>query len=157
MSSSNKFLANTRIKNELKMLKKNPVYNCSAGPTNSDLFSWNATIIGPKDTPYENGCFNLKICFTSTYPNEPPQVRFVTKIYHPNIDSEGGICIDILKDKWSPIQNIRTILLSICSLLDDPNPDDPLVPYIAELYKKNKKKFINEAKTWTTIYATGLK
>ena len=142
-----------RLIKELKKLKKDPVMNCSAGPMDSDIFKWQATIIGPKDTPYFNGVFYLELLFTTKYPIEPPQVRFKTKIFHPNIDSSGGICVDILKDAWNPLLNVKTILLSICSLLNDPNTDDPLVPYIANLYKDNKKKFIEEAKSWTTIYA----
>ena len=145
-----------RIQNELIKLDKNPIYNCSAGPNGDDLLNWNATIIGPKETPYEGGIFNLDIIFPTEYPIKPPQIRFKTKIYHPNIDSEGGICISILKKDWSPILNIRTILLSICSLLNDPNPDDPLVPYIGDLYIHNRNKFIEEAKNWTTIYATNI-
>tara|TARA_Y100000590_G_C15722705_1_gene1014058 strand:- start:2949 stop:3314 length:366 start_codon:yes stop_codon:yes gene_type:complete len=115
--------------------------------------SWDAIIMGPVDTPFEGGIFKLKIDFTKNYPLEAPTVYFTTKIFHPNIDSSGAICLDILKDKWNPALSIDKVLLSICSLLDDPNPDDPLVPYIANLYKKNKKKFNEEAKSWTTIYA----
>ena len=142
-----------RLIKELKKLQKDPVLNCSAGPCDNDIFKWQATIIGPIDTPYHNGIFNLEILFTQEYPIKPPQVRFKTKIFHPNIDSSGGICIDILKDSWNPLLSVKTILLSVCSLLNDPNINDPLVPYIANLYKDNKKKFIEEAKNWTTIYA----
>ena len=143
-----------RLIKELKKLNKEPVDNCSAAPiSDSDMYLWCATIMGPKDTPYQNGVFNLEILFTRDYPIKPPQVRFKTKIFHPNIDSSGGICIDILKDAWNPLLSVRTILLSICSLLNDPNPKDPLVPYIADLYTNNRQKYIEEAKSWTTIHA----
>lgn len=142
-----------RLLKEMKTILSDPVLNCSAGPLDNDLFKWNATIIGPEDTPYHNGIFHLEFLFPQNYPIKPPQVRFKTKIFHPNIDSSGGICVDILKDAWNPLLNVKTILLSICSLLNDPNIKDPLVPYIANLYQDNKQKFIDEAKTWTTIYA----
>ena len=144
-----------RLNKEYEKLKKNPVCNCSASPTD-DIMIWQAIIMGPVDTPYQGGAFKLDITFSKNYPIEPPIVRFKTKIFHPNIDSTGGICIDILKDQWSPIQNVRTILLSICSLLNDPNPNDPLVPHIATLYTESRKKFNEEAQTWTTIYATNM-
>jgi len=143
-----------RIKNEYKKLLKDPVCNCSAHPLETDITTWNAIILGPVDTPYEGGVFKLEINFTKKYPLGPPSVRFKTKIFHPNIDSSGGICIDILKNSWNPLLSVKTILLSICSLLNDPNPKDPLVPHIANLYTKNRKQFINEAKNWTMIYAT---
>ncbi len=142
-----------RLLTEFKKIQQEPVLNCSAGPKEDDLYCWCASIIGPKDTPYYGGIFKLELLFTTKYPIKPPQVRFKTKIFHPNIDSSGGICIDILKDAWNPLLSVRTILLSICSLLNDPNTDDPLVPYIGNLYKDNKEQFIQEAKTWTTIYA----
>ena len=83
----------------------------------------------------------------------PPKVRFLTKIYHPNIDKLGRICLDILKDKWSPALQIRTVLISIQALLSAPNPDDPLANDVADNWKKNEKQAIETAKQWTRRYA----
>lgn len=147
-------LTNKRIKNELDDLNKSPIPNCSAGPiNNNDITKWDGTIIGPEDTPYMNGIFNISIEFTSAYPFKPPRVFFKTKIYHCNINDQGGICLDILKNNWSPALNISKLLLSICSLLSEPNPDDPLVPEIAELYKKNRELHDMNAKEYTVKYA----
>ena len=142
-----------RLNKELIDLKNNPICNCDARPDDETLMDWTSTIIGPIDTPYENGIFKLKMKFSSSYPFKSPQVRFTNKIFHPNIDSAGGICLDILKEKWSPILGIKKILLSICSMLNDPNPKDPLVKYAADLYMNNREAFNNEAKSWTAIYA----
>ena len=127
--------------------------NCSAGLYNNDLFNWQATIIGPDETPYEGGVFSLKIAFPADYPFKPPKITFDTKIYHPNINASGGICLDILKDQWSPALNTIKVLLSICSLMADPNPNDPLVPEIARLYKSNRTEFNRIAKEHTEKYA----
>ena len=144
-----------RLKRELIELQKNPPTNCSAGPVNDDLFHWKATIMGPEDSPYYNGIFQLDIHFPNNYPFRPPKCNFLTKIYHPNINSAGSICLDVLKDNWSPALTIEKLLLSICSLLTDPNPDDPLDVSIAKEYKNNIEKFMNTAKSWTEIYASG--
>ena len=146
-------MANKRLKKELLELEKCPPDNCSAGPTDNDLFNWTATIVGPNGTPYENGIFKLSILYPTDYPFKAPKVQFVTKIYHPNINSGGSICLDILKDQWSPALNTSKILLSVCSLLDDPNPDDPLVPEIASLFKKNRNLYNMKARAYTTKYA----
>ena len=144
-----------RITRELAMIQKDPPCNCSAGLLNeNDIFEWDATIMGPVDSPYESGVFHLRISFPIDYPFKPPLCVFSTKIYHPNINSSGGICLDILKDNWSPALTMTKVLLSICSMLDDPNPDDPLVPSIARLYKENREEYIKEAKHWTLVYAT---
>jgi len=144
-----------RLNKECLELQNDPPVNCSAGPNGDNMFSWSATITGPSDSPYSGGLFFLDIFIPSNYPFKPPVIKFSTKIYHPNINSNGGICLDILKDQWSPALTISKVLLSICSLLTDPNPDDPLVPAIAHEYKSQYSSFYRNAKTWTTTYAMG--
>jgi len=146
-------MASQRIAKELKLLTNDPPANCSAGPVGDDMFNWQATLMGPSKSPYENGVFYLNIAFPQDYPYKPPKVTFTTRIYHPNINSSGGICLDILKEQWSPALTISKVLLSICSLLTDPNPDDPLVPSIADLYKRDKKEYFIAARTYTLQYA----
>jgi|TARA_B110000444_G_C18534276_1_gene452670 ubiquitin-conjugating enzyme E2 D len=142
-----------RIQKELTLLLKDPPDNCSAGPVGDDIFHWEGTIMGPTETVYEGGIFNLDIQFPKNYPFKPPKVRFQTKIYHPNINSGGFICLDIFKENWSPALTISKVLLSLCSLLTDPNPDDPLVVHIADQYVNNREKYNNTARSWTQIYA----
>lgn len=144
-----------RIKKELDLFTEDPPANCSAGPVCEDLFKWQATIMGPGKSPYEGGVFYLDICFPADYPYKPPRITFTTRIYHPNINSQGGICLDILKEQWSPALTISKVLLSICSLLCDPNPDDPLVPQIADLYIKDKVEYERNAQAYTLQYAMG--
>jgi len=147
-------MALKRIDKELKDLGADPPANCSAGPISpDDLFHWQATIIGPAESPYESGVFFLNIHFPSDYPFKPPKINFQTKIYHCNVASNGSICLDILKDQWSPALTISKVLLSISSLLTDPNPDDPFVPEIAQLYRSDRKKHDQAAREWTLKHA----
>ena len=146
----------TRLGKEFKDIVQDPPSNCTAKPKDDNIFEWDAQIYGPKNTPYEGGIFNLHILYPPNYPFKPPKINFKTKVYHPNIDSSGNICLDILKDNWSPALTISKILLSICSLMNEPNPKDPLVPDIAKEYTDNHSLYIQNAKTWTTIYATNL-
>lgn len=147
-------MALKRIQRELQELGRDPPANCSAGPVGDDLFHWQATIMGPDESPYSGGVFFLDIHFPADYPFKPPKVSFTTRIYHCNINSNGGICLDILKDQWSPALTISKVLLSICSLLTDANPDDPLVPEIAQAYKNKREQHDATAREWTAKYAT---
>ena len=142
-----------RIAKELENLTADPPANCSAGPVEDDIFHWQATLMGPQDSPYEAGIFIMNIKFPGDYPFKPPKVTFETKIFHPNINSSGGICLDILKEAWSPALTISKVLLSFCSLLCDPNPDDPLVPDIARVYKHDRDKYNRTAQLWTIQFA----
>ena len=142
-----------RLRREFEMIQTSPPVNCSAGIINDNIFHWEATLVGPSDSPYEGGVFTLDIQFPEKYPFKPPKVKFLTKIYHPNISAKGLICVDILKNNWSPALTTSKLLLSICSLLTDPNPDDPLEPDIAYEYKHNHQQYVNNAMSWTRIYA----
>lgn len=148
-------MSSKRILTELKDLRKDPPTNCSAGPAGDDIFKWEGVIMGPSDSPFAGGVYNLRIQFPVDYPFKCPNITFTTKIYHPNISSSGVICLDILKSQWSPALTIGKVLLSICSLLTDPNPTDPLMPEIAHEYITNKAKYDATAREWTMMYAQG--
>lgn len=109
------------LQDELCQLMTQPTTGISAFPDLEDFFSWTATIDGPEGTPYANLSFKLSFKFPSNYPYAPPTVLFVTPIYHPNIDFSGRICLDLLKDRWTAVNNVQSTLLSLQSLLGEPN------------------------------------
>lgn len=111
-------------------------------------------IKGPQGTPYEGGIFEIDIRIPKQYPFEPPKMKFNTKIWHPNISSQtGAICLDILKDQWSPALTIKTALLSLQALLCSPEPGDPQDAEVAKMYNGDKPNFDRTAKFWTETYA----
>jgi ubiquitin-conjugating enzyme (huntingtin interacting protein 2) len=111
-------------------------------------------IRGSSGTPYDGGIFEIDITIPPQYPFEPPKMKFATKIWHPNISSQtGAICLDILKDQWSPALTIKTALLSLQALMDAPEPDDPQDAEVAKQYKKDREAFNQTAKFWTETYA----
>jgi ubiquitin-conjugating enzyme E2 N len=142
-----------RIIKETERLVNEPVQGISATPHDDNLRYFDVTIDGPSQSPYEGGVFKLELFLPDDYPMTPPKVRFLTKIYHPNIDRLGRICLDVLKSNWSPALQIRTILLSIQALLGAPNPDDPLANDVAQAWKENQSQAIATAKEWTQQYA----
>ncbi|XP_033744364.1 ubiquitin-conjugating enzyme E2 N-like [Pecten maximus] len=142
-----------RIIKETQRLIQEPVGGIVAKPDESNARYFHVSVQGPKESPYEEGVFKLELFLPEEYPMSAPKVRFLTKIYHPNIDKLGRICLDILKDKWSPALQIRTVLLSIQALLSAPNPDDPLENDVAEAWKTNEAGAIETAKSWTCKYA----
>jgi len=136
-----------RIQNEYKEMSAAPPSNCSAGPIDeNNIYEWRATIIGPEDTPYFGGIFNLKITFPTEYPFKSPKVVFTTKIYHCNINSSGSICLDILSHMWSPVYDVSSILTSIQSLLCDPNVNSPANHEAAVMYTNNYPEYVSRVK-----------
>ena len=142
-----------RIVKETQRLLSEPAPGISATPYRDNLRYFNIIIAGPTGSPYESGIFKLELFLPEQYPMESPKVRFLTKIYHPNIDKLGRICLDILKDKWSPALQIRTVLLSIQALLSAPNPDDPLANDVAEKWKSDERGAMATAAEWTRKFA----
>jgi ubiquitin-protein ligase len=102
MAASNGTTANKRIQKELQNILSDNTLNLKIKVIDANLLHWHAEIAGPDDSPYANGLFRLDINFPPDYPFNPPKVRFITKVYHCNINASGGICLDILKDQWSP-------------------------------------------------------
>uniref|UniRef100_A0A7N5KER3 UBC core domain-containing protein n=1 Tax=Ailuropoda melanoleuca TaxID=9646 RepID=A0A7N5KER3_AILME len=123
-------MALKRINKELGDLAYDSPAQYSADPVGNFMFHWQATIMGPNDSSYQGNVFFLIIHFPTDYTFKPPKVAFATRIYHPNSNSNGSICLHILSSQWSPALTLSKVLLSISSLLCDPNPDDPLVPEI---------------------------
>jgi len=145
-----------RLEKELNFIKNEKDANISANIVSDNMYHWHATIGGPMKTAYEGGIFELDIHIPNEFPHKPPKIQFITKVYHPNINESGHICLDILKSGvWSPAQTMRTLLISIISLLDNPNPDDPLVGRIAREYTDNNKLFKRNAREYTEKYAMG--
>ena len=150
-----------RLKKEMEMIEKDPPPGCSAWAAGDSAHELEAVIQGADDTPYAKGCFRLRITVPQRYPFEPPKVHFVTPIYHPNIDSAGRICLDILnmpdgngKGAWKPSLNLKTVLLSIRLLMSEPNPDDGLMVDITHEYIHNRALFERTAVERTRLHAT---
>jgi len=135
-------MAVRRLQQDFRHLLNNKVEGIDASPTADNLFVWNAIICGPEETVYESGAFQLQLLFPDDYPLRPPQVRFITKVFHPNVWSEDGlVCVDILKDGWVPSYDVLAILHSIRLLLIDPNPLSPANLEAALLYRDNRSDY----------------
>ncbi|OAX41854.1 hypothetical protein K503DRAFT_863565 [Rhizopogon vinicolor AM-OR11-026] len=164
-----------RIHREVADAKKEDLGPITLSPSTDNLFRWAGTIPGPQGSPYEGGIFNIDIQLANDYPFSAPKVAFVTRIYHMNISDKGNICIDILKQNWSPALSLFKVMLSLSSLLTDPNPQDPLgklpyhpsdvlfydlcaheVPSIATEYVRNRVHHDRTARRWTELYARSL-
>lgn len=134
-------VARRRLIRDLKKLQTDPPQGVSAAPKQDDIMNWTAVMFGPDDTPWEGGTFQLEVTFTEEFPTKPPQVKFLTKMFHPNIYNNGSICLDILQNQWSPIYDISAILTSIQSLLTDPNPNSPANSEAARLWTENRREY----------------
>lgn len=133
--------ARRRLLRDFKRLQQDPPTGVSGAPSEDNIMLWNTVIFGPNGTPFEDGTFRLTIEFTEEYPNKAPTVRFVSKMFHPNVYADGGICLDILQNRWSPTYDVSAILTSIQSLLDEPNPNSPANSIAAQLYQENRREY----------------
>lgn len=145
-----------RITKELQELESNPHPSFTVYPTENDVTFWNVYMLGPETTPYEGGIFQIYVKLPSDYPFKPPSVKFLTRIYHCNINSNGSICHAILKDQWSPALTLRKVFDCLYGLLLTPEPLDPLDPQIATEYRVDYDLFFQKATEFTKKYATAV-
>ncbi|XP_076234772.1 ubiquitin-conjugating enzyme E2 T [Calliopsis andreniformis] len=150
----------TRLNRELERLAQNPIEGISCYPKSDNLDKLVATIVGPSRSPYDGGVFQLEINISDQYPFEPPRITFQTPVYHPNIDNKGRICMDLLnmppKGSWKPTIGLKNLLEAVQCLLENPNPEDPLMADIAEEYKFNRQQFERKARKFTEEMKTKL-
>jgi ubiquitin-conjugating enzyme E2 D/E len=150
--------ARRRLEKELTALRHSPIDGCTAQPSPSDIFSWTATINGPPDTVFAGGVFHLSLLYPPNYPFQPPKVTFVTKIYHPNIDSGTGfVGLSILKEEWCPVLTVSKILLSLRAFLGSPDPGVgvAVMKEIAEECRERMGVYEETAREWTGRFARG--
>ncbi|PPQ88781.1 hypothetical protein CVT25_010467 [Psilocybe cyanescens] len=135
-----------RLIRDFKRLSSDPPGGISGSPLPDNIMLWNAVIFGPGDTPFEDGTFKLLLTFDESYPNKPPTVKFLSRMFHPNVYANGELCLDILQNRWSPTYDVAAILTSIQSLLHDPNPNSPANAEAAQLYRENMKEYVRRVK-----------
>ncbi|KZO91003.1 ubiquitin-conjugating enzyme [Calocera viscosa TUFC12733] len=135
-----------RLIRDFKRLATDPPQGVSGSPCRDNIMVWNAVIFGPADTPFEDGTFKLTLTFDESYPNKPPTVKFLSRMFHPNVYATGELCLDILQNRWSPTYDVAAILTSVQSLLHDPNPNSPANAEAAQLYRENMKEYVRRVK-----------
>ena len=145
-----------RIMKEMQTVKDDPAARITLDfVSESDIHHLKGTFLGPPGTPYENGKFIVDIEVPMEYPFKPPKMKFDTKVYHPNISSvTGAICLDILKNAWSPVITLKSALISLQALLQSPQPNDPQDAEVAQHYLKDRESFNKTAALWTKLYAS---
>lgn len=145
-----------RMLNEVKQIRDNATEYAKMFKltmVNDDMYHWDAIIYGPEDSLYEGYHFKLDIKLPDNYPFAPLTVKFITPIQHVNINSEGNVCLDILKNNWAPSQNIQSVMLSLQVLLSSPNTDDPLNSDLAEMYRNDQKGYTKKIKEYCKKHA----
>lgn len=145
-----------RLMKELQAVRDDPAANITLEFINeSDIHHLKGSFLGPPETPYEGGRFIIDIEVPMEYPFKPPKMKFDTKVYHPNISSvTGAICLDILKNAWSPVITLKSALISLQALLQSPEPNDPQDAEVAQHYLRDKESFEKTAALWTRLYAS---
>lgn len=148
-----------RLKRELARMESNPPSGISVCPKEDNKLNvLEAVLLGPENSPYSEGIFKLEILVPDSYPFAPPSIKFLTKVYHPNIDDNGRICLDLIKMPpkgcWKPTIGIEGLLIAVKMLLQNPNPGDPLMADIAQEYMNERAEFEKKAKLWCDKYAS---
>ena len=159
------------LSKELERLQNNDDLGASVGLVDDeDLFSWSVIFEGPPDTLYEGGFFKALLKFPEDYPNNPPEMKFVTEMWHPNIYPDGKVCISILHppgedefnemetadERWRPIIGVESIIISVISMLNDPNLDSPANIDAAKNFKENKESYLKKVKKLTQLSVESL-
>ncbi|TEB27388.1 hypothetical protein FA13DRAFT_1816341 [Coprinellus micaceus] len=145
-----------RVNKEITDCKNDKTSNVKIDLVDESPFHLKGTFPGPEGTPYEGGTFEVDIVIPESYPFQPVKMKFITKVYHPNVSSaSGAICLDILKDAWSPVLTLKSTLISLQSLLCSPEPNDPQDAEVAKHYMTSRSSFEETARYWTRIYAGG--
>lgn len=141
---------------ELQAVKDDPAAKINLEFVNeSDIHHLKGSFLGPPGTPYQGGVFVVDIEVPMEYPFKPPKMKFDTKVYHPNISSvTGAICLDILKNAWSPVITLKSALISLQALLQSPEPNDPQDAEVAQHYLRDRESFNKTAALWTKLYAS---
>ncbi|KAF2072077.1 hypothetical protein CYY_006597 [Polysphondylium violaceum] len=152
-STSGSSSASKRVLSEYTKFMSNPPTGFTAFASENDIKFWKVIFSGIQGTPYENGHWVISVAFPDDYPFKPPKVRFETKIYHCNISNDGAICLDILKDQWTPSLTTDKLMVSIGALLTDPNPNDPLDVVKAGTYRDSQMEYWRQVREWTRIHA----
>ena len=143
-----------RVNKELKDLRKEPLEGIHLEVNESDLKKWKGTILGPEGTPYHGYELRVKITLKDNYPLEAPSVSFEHPVYHPNVGGSGNICLDILQNQWAPTLTLGKVMLSLSSLLSDPNPSSPLNSQAANFYRSNRQQYDEEVKKMCEKHCT---
>lgn len=146
----------TRLKKELNNLVETPVCNSDVTlEKEDDIRTWIVIMKGPPESPYENGNFKLKFTFPDNYPFKPPEVKFITTVYHPNVKLDtGDICLDVFTNSWLPTQNTTEILEKIASILKAPSVSSPMEPEIANEFQNKYDDFVKKATEYVQKYAS---
>ena len=146
-----------RIMKEMQAVKDDPAANINLEfVSESDIHHLKGSFLGPPETPYAGGTFLVDIEVPMEYPFKPPKMKFDTKVYHPNVSSvTGAICLDILKNAWSPVITLKSALISLQALLQSPEPNDPQDAEVAQHYLRDRESFKKTAALWTKLYANG--
>ncbi|KAM0672826.1 ubiquitin-conjugating enzyme E2 [Ordospora colligata] len=138
--------AKRRLMKDLRTVRTSLDKTIFAEPLEDDLMTWVAVVFGPEETPFESGTFSLVLKFPESYPQDPPNVKFISEMFHPNIYPSGDLCLDILSNRWNPSYDVMGVLISIQSLLNDPNTKSPANLDAASLFSSDPDAYAKRVK-----------